>query len=197
MNIEFDTLTATALASEFADPEGFVLHLANRRIEGAIAKLKALPDWTEAATAHAATLAEGETQTDMQIVDHGLSLGLFVSAVGRARAEAEAAKPTLPELRAATHLARFDFCAALKAAGVLSDAEAIAGTKGDWPDSFTPFLSGMTDDESTLVQMQWADASEISRVHPMIGPLAALAEISEPQLDAMFGITPEMYRADA
>lgn len=92
--------------------------------------------------------------------------------------------------RGQASLPRTTFCANLLAAGILPPAEAVEATKGNWPATFDAALVSLTETEATLAQIEWAGATTIRRNHPMIATLAALAGLTETQVDALFGRTP-------
>jgi hypothetical protein len=93
----------------------------------------------------------------------------------------------LANWRGQATLYRRDFCIALKRAGILPVAEAIAAAKGDWPTTFEAALSALTQDEQDEAQIEWASVVEIRRNHPMIVMLGAAAGMTDVQVDALFG----------
>lgn len=79
------------------------------------------------------------------------------------------------------------FCTNLMAAGVLPPPEAVAAAKGEWPATFDAALASLTDIEAAAAQIEWAGATSIRRNHPMITTLAALAGMTDEQVDGLFG----------
>jgi len=88
------------------------------------------------------------------------------------------------------HLSRGDFCAAVAAAGIVPTSEAIEAAKGNWPASFQPFLSAMSSQEQVAAQIKWAAAATVDRLDPLLGYLQQAANLTESQVDALFGYAP-------
>ena len=193
---ELSPLVSVAARVEFPDPQAFFENLLAVRTNSVVEKLKSSSDWQTARAAHAESLEEGEEQTDDLIVAHGLEMGLFKSAEALAEEARIASLPTLEELRAQTTIPKGDFCLGLIPSGVLTSSEAIEGAKGNWPHKFDPFIASLPEEQATKIQVDWATTTVVHRGNPMIEPLAVMANIPLPALDALFGITPEMYRAD-
>ena len=84
-------------------------------------------------------------------------------------------------------LYRRDFCIALKRTGVLSAAQAIQAAKGDWPQAFTSALAQLPQDAQEEAEIEWAAVQEIRRNHPMIALLGSAANMTDEQIDALFG----------
>ena len=93
----------------------------------------------------------------------------------------------LADWRGRASLYRRDFCIALKRAGILPVAEAIAAAKGDWPTTFETALSSLTQDEQDEAQIEWASVIEIRRSHPIIAMLGVAAGLTDVQVDTLFG----------
>jgi len=89
--------------------------------------------------------------------------------------------------RKTAFLYRRDFCIALKRAGVLSAAQAIQAAKGDWPQAFTSALAQLPQDAQEEAEIEWAAVQEIRRNHPMIALLGSAANMTDEQIDALFG----------
>lgn len=94
---------------------------------------------------------------------------------------------TVEQWREIASLPRRDFCLSLFAAGILSKDDTILASQGGWPTVFDNFMAGKTDAEIVAAQVEWASAQNIRRLHPMIGQLADLANLSPEQVDAIFG----------
>ena len=94
----------------------------------------------------------------------------------------------IEDIRAGASLDLIDFIKALVVAGILPPAEAIAASKGEWPATFASALSSMSDAAKVDAQIEWGAARTIRRNHPLIEMLAADANLSAAQVDALFGI---------
>lgn len=122
----------------------------------------------------------------------GVAIFDYDQGAWRARSDAEKAAD-LSARRIRANLSRQDFCLALKRAGILPPAEAIAAAKGDWPATFNAALPGLAlrDVDADEAQIIWASATRIMRNHPLIGALSAAAGLTDIQVDALFGISAE------
>ena len=125
------------------------------------------------------SLVKGAFEQD---VDGNWSLPWVVEAKSQSELDSD-----LADWRGQATLHRRDFCIALKRAGVLPVAEAIAAAKGDWPTAFETALNALTQDEQDEAQIEWASVVEIRRNHPMIAMLGAAAGMTDVQVDALFG----------
>lgn len=103
-------------------------------------------------------------------------------------ARAEADREALAEARAVA-IPRAAFCNAIADLGVVSDAEAIAGARGEWPASLGSFLDYLTPAQARDVQIDWAACVTVQRMHPFVLTLGSWLGLSEADLDALFGIT--------
>tara|TARA_R110001606_G_scaffold173924_3_gene320410 strand:- start:1909 stop:2466 length:558 start_codon:yes stop_codon:yes gene_type:complete len=124
-------------------------------------------------------LVEGAFEQD---VDGNWSRPWVVEAKSQSELDSD-----LADWRGRALLYRRDFCIALKRAGILPVAEAIAAAKGDWPTTFETALSSLTQDEQDEAQIEWASVIEIRRNHPMIAMLGVAAGMADAQVDALFG----------
>ena len=94
----------------------------------------------------------------------------------------------IEDIRAGASLDLIDFINALVGAGILPPAEAIDAAKGNWPATFSAALAGMPDAQKVAAQIEWAAVQRIRRNHPLIAMLAAAANLTDAQVDALFGI---------
>jgi hypothetical protein len=94
----------------------------------------------------------------------------------------------IEDIRAGMTLDRGQFCLALAGADILPPAEAIDAAKGNWPATFDAALASLSDAEKFAAQIEWATAQNVQRTHPLIAMLAAAANLSDAQVDTMFGI---------
>lgn len=104
--------------------------------------------------------------------------------VDTAALEAEA----LAGRRAEAKLSRQAFCLALFRQGMLSEADAIAAAKGDWPASLDDMLAGLSSADAAEARIVWATSTEVRRLHPLLAAIAAHMSVADETLDAMFGI---------
>lgn len=94
------------------------------------------------------------------------------------------------EFRSTAVMTRTNFCTALRSAGILNRAEAIAAAKGDWPASFEPMLEGMTEDEADAALILWAGITVIERSHPLLESVRQFKGLSQEAVDSLFGFNP-------
>ena len=83
-----------------------------------------------------------------------------------------------------------EFCIALTRDGVLTTAEAIDAARGLWPTPMATFLDYLTPEQAAEVQIEWAAAGSIERMHPFVLTLASWLDLSDEQVDTLFGIEP-------
>jgi len=83
-----------------------------------------------------------------------------------------------------------EFCIALTRDGILTPAEAIDAARGLWPTPMATFLDYLTPEQATEVQIEWAAAGSIERMHPFVLTLASWLDLSDEQVDTLFGIEP-------
>lgn len=100
---------------------------------------------------------------------------------------AEEQAANLDKWRSKATLSRRQFCIAAYRAGLLSEADAIAAAKGEWPASFEAALVGLPDNVVTEAKIEWAAVSEILRSAPLLETVRQSAGITEDVLDTMFG----------
>ena len=103
---------------------------------------------------------------------------------------ADYAEPTLTieQIRAYTAIDRAAFCNGLADAGVIKDADAIAAARGEWPASFAGFLDYLTDKQRRDAQITWASCVMVQRNHEFVVSLAWWTNLSDAQVDTLFGI---------
>lgn len=87
-------------------------------------------------------------------------------------------------------LSRRQFCIAAYRAGLLSEADAIAAAKGEWPASFDFALEGLPTSVVTEAKIEWASVSEIRRTAPLLEIVRASQNVPAETLDTMFGLEP-------
>ena len=95
---------------------------------------------------------------------------------------------TIDQIRASTSIDRAAFCNGLADAGVIKDDEAIAAARGDWPASFAGFLDYLTDKQRRDAQITWASCVTVERMHEFVLLLAWWKDMTDEQVDALFGI---------
>ena len=101
---------------------------------------------------------------------------------------ADAAEPSIDDIRAGASIDRAAFCNGLADAGVITDAEAIDAARGEWPASFAGFLDYLTDKQRRDAQITWASCVTIQRNHEFVVSLAWWTAMTDEQVDALFGI---------
>ncbi|MDO6589456.1 hypothetical protein DS901_06685 [Loktanella sp. D2R18] len=94
----------------------------------------------------------------------------------------------LAALRDATTITRRALCIACRDAGLLTNTEAIAAARGDWPALVMTALDGLTDDQKADAQMEWSDVTTVRRTAPLILLLQDHLNYTDAQVDALFGI---------
>jgi hypothetical protein len=95
---------------------------------------------------------------------------------------------TVEEIRAYTAIDRAVFCNGLADAGVITDAEAIAAARGEWPSSFAGFLDYLNTTQSRDAQITWASCVTVERTHEFVLLLAWWKDMTDAQVDTLFGI---------
>jgi hypothetical protein len=96
---------------------------------------------------------------------------IVAGAFGPVAPYVEEVKPQ-PDPRASASLSRMEFMLALDAAGLLDDAEAFIAAPA------TP----------RQAKIMWANASRFERGHPTLVAIAAAMDLTDAQMDAVFGI---------
>lgn len=96
--------------------------------------------------------------------------------------------PSLAERRAACAIPRGTLCTNLLTVGLLSPADAVSASKGNWPDVFAAAISGLSATDQAKAQISWAGAASIPRMHPLILTVQATIGLTDAQVDALFGI---------
>jgi hypothetical protein len=101
---------------------------------------------------------------------------------------APAAEPSIDDTRAGTAIDRAAFCNGLADFGIITDAEAIAAARGEWPASFAGFLDYLDDKQRRDTQITWASCVTVQRNHEFVVSLAWWTNMTDEQVDALFGI---------
>lgn len=91
--------------------------------------------------------------------------------------------------RETASLSKKQFCINAHKAGLLTEDEAILAAKGDWPESFTTALYGLTSSQVVEAKIEWASISVVRRNAPLLEIVRASQNISESLVDTVFGIT--------
>ena len=89
--------------------------------------------------------------------------------------------------RTSAMLTKTEFVMACVGAGILTQAEAVTVGRGDWPSAMSGFLSYLTQEQAISVQIEWAAQAEISRMNVFVLSLGSWLEMTDAQLDALFG----------
>lgn len=122
---------------------------------------------------------------DWPVAPDGVGIGWSIDGEGFAPPPG----PSLADWRATASLTRGAFVLACVEAGVLTEADGEAAALGEWPAGFNAFLAALPVADRISAKAAWADASRVRRVHPLIAQLAAAAQLTEAQVDALFGWT--------
>ena len=104
--------------------------------------------------------------------------------------EAQAPEEALATARENATLTLREFCIALTRDGILTFAEAIDAARGLWPAPMATFLDYLTPEQAAEVQIEWAAAGSIERMHSFVLTLASWLDLSDEQVDTLFGIEP-------
>ncbi|MCD9148983.1 hypothetical protein [Pseudophaeobacter flagellatus] len=92
-------------------------------------------------------------------------------------------------LRAVASLSRQAFCLALFREGILTEADAIAAARGDWPTALSDVLATLPSDAAAEARIVWATSTEVRRLHPLLAMIATHMGIDDLGLDAIFGLS--------
>lgn len=113
----------------------------------------------------------------------------FRKAVSKWESEGGVIAPfdTRTNWRETAELSKRDFLLAVSAAKILPPDEAIAAARGDWPDTFQAAISSLPEADQTAAKIEWAATTSVSRNHSIIALLATAADLSDEQVDALFG----------
>ena len=94
----------------------------------------------------------------------------------------------IAEIREGSEVTRREFCNNLAAIGVLTNEDAIRGALGFWPDAMLTFLEYLTPEQSRDIQIEWATAANVRRMHPFVLLLGSWLNLTDEQVDTLFGI---------
>lgn len=94
----------------------------------------------------------------------------------------------LTKARANAVLTRQQFCTNCYTAGLLSKDDAVLAAKGGWPAAFTAALSGLTEEEQAVAEIEWASVQTVRRNAPLLAVVQASSSVNDAELDALFGI---------
>lgn len=97
-------------------------------------------------------------------------------------------KEDIRKIREGSKLSKSEFVLACVDAGILTDAEALDVGRGGWPVAMNDFLDHLTPDQALSVQLEWASVNDIHRTNVFVMTLGSWLEISEADLDELFGI---------
>lgn len=96
--------------------------------------------------------------------------------------------PTIEEWRATASLSKPDFVNAAADLGMLTDDEAIAAAKGDWPATFDSAISGLSTTDQRKAKVLWAGLTDVQRNADLIALIiASPIPITGTQVDTLFG----------
>lgn len=94
----------------------------------------------------------------------------------------------LAEWRASADMEKGEFVVGLMRLGVLPRNEAKAAARGVWPATFAAALAtlpaGIDPDEAEII---WAATTRVRRMHPILLALIPMSNLTDADIDAMFG----------
>lgn len=90
--------------------------------------------------------------------------------------------------RASARLWRGDFCNGLADLSILTDDDAIAAARGEWPASMEYFLGYLTAAQARAARIEWASCANVERMHWLILSMISVGVVTEAQADQLFGI---------
>lgn len=94
----------------------------------------------------------------------------------------------LAERRAAASMSRSDFLLASIGAGIIQPSDAGPAARGEIPPSLMPVFEDLPPAVQIEAIVRWGAATMIERTNPILAALAEAMQITEAQLDALFGI---------
>jgi len=94
----------------------------------------------------------------------------------------------IAEIREYSEITRMEFCNNLANVGVLTNKDAIDVARGDWPYAMADFLNYLNPAESRGIQIEWATAASVRRMHPFVLLLGSWLNLTDEQVDTLFGI---------
>ena len=97
------------------------------------------------------------------------------------------ASELLAQWRDRVSLSRLEFLRACIVAGILSHADAVEAAKGEVPTSMNAALSALPQAEQDDARMVWASAVTVRRNSPILALFQTHVNITDAQLDALFG----------
>lgn len=108
----------------------------------------------------------------------------------------EKPEPTVDEIRLGSAIDRAVFCNRIADLGVITDKEAVAAAKGNWPESMAVFLDyiGMAEPPERAATMQrraqveWAVCVTVERMNWLVLFMISMGVMTESQVDALFEI---------
>ena len=98
------------------------------------------------------------------------------------------ASAILAEARERASIPKARFCMGLVGLGILTPADAIAASRGNWPAAMSDFLGYLTEDQSMMVQIEWASETQIWRNHVFVLSIASFKDIPPDTVDELFGV---------
>lgn len=90
--------------------------------------------------------------------------------------------------RARASLSRIDFLLAAVTAGIITQADAIAASRGEIPPGMADLIATMTPDAQFEAQVRWGAATDIARLDPFITGWAQTLGVTDEQLDQLFEV---------
>lgn len=97
----------------------------------------------------------------------------------------------LQATRASASMSKLEFLKGIKSHGILSVADVLMASKGEWPSALVPFLDqlGAADPGAAVdVQIEWASATMIDRMDAKVLTIASVLGVTDSVVDNIFGI---------
>ena len=94
----------------------------------------------------------------------------------------------LKKLREKAVLSKMEFCLRVSELSILSNADAVAAARGEWPSAMDALLPLLTDAQKTQILIEWGASAEVSRVNVNVLTLASWLGLTDAQMDALFNI---------
>lgn len=85
-------------------------------------------------------------------------------------------------------LSKLQFCLGVVQFGLLTDADAIAAARGEWPSAMDGLLPLLTEAQKTEILIEWGAAREVERMNVNVLTLASWRQIPDETMDALFNI---------
>lgn len=89
--------------------------------------------------------------------------------------------------RRGARLSKAEFVLGLIMLEILTLDDAISASRGEWPSALSGFLDYLTPQQAAQVQIEWATRAVIGRVDTYVLVLASYLNLTDAQVDTLFG----------